>query len=59
MTNFGIKLNVEDLLKHLKALSVVVDKIQEKNCTIAGAIHIWEVLERDLMKEKLVKTRHA
>ena len=50
-----IKRNVEDLLKHLKALSVAVDKIQGKNYTIAAAVHIWEVLEKDLMEVKLVK----
>ena len=33
VTNFGNKKNVEDLLKHFKALSLAVDKIQEKNCT--------------------------
>ena len=55
VTNFGIKQNVEDLLKLLKALSVAVDKIQENNYMIAAAVHIWEILEKDLMDEKLVK----
>ena len=55
MINFGIKQNVEDILNHLKALSIAVDKIQKKNCTIAAAVHIWEILEKDLMDEKLVK----
>ena len=40
MTNFGIKLNVENLLKYLKVLSVAADKIQENNCTIAAVVHI-------------------
>ena len=35
---FGIKANAEDDLKHLKALWVAVDKIQEKNCTIVAAV---------------------
>ena len=52
MTNFVIKQNAEDLLKHLKPLSVAVDKIHEKNYTIAADIHIWEELEKDLMEEK-------
>ena len=55
MTNFGIKWNVEDVLKHLKALSIAVDKIQKKNCTIAAAVHIWEALEKDLMIENLIR----
>ena len=46
MTNFGIKRNAEDLLKHLKPLSVTVDKVQDKNCTITAAVHIWEELEK-------------
>ena len=49
--NFGIKQNAEDLLKCLKPLSVAVDKIQEKNCTIAVAVHIWEELEKTLCKK--------
>ena len=51
MKNFAIKWNTEDLLKCLKPLSVAVDKIQEKNCTIAVAVHIWEELEKTLCKK--------
>ena len=41
-------------LNILKSLSVAIVNIEEKNCTIAATIHIWEVLEKDLMEEKLV-----
>ena len=27
----------------------------EKNCTIAAAVHIWEELEKDLMKGIMIK----
>ena len=55
MINFWIKWSVEDLLKHLKALSLATDKIQEKSCATAATFHIWKVLEKYLMEEKLVK----
>ena len=55
MTNFGIKWNAEDLLKHSKPFSVAVDKNKRKLYN-RGAVNIWEEVEKDLKKEKLVKT---
>ena len=40
VTNFGIKQNVEGLLKCLKPPSVAFDKTQGKKCTIAAAVHV-------------------
>ena len=56
VTNCRIKQNVENLLQHLKVLLVANDRTQEKNCTIAATVNIWEVLEKDLIEVKLVKT---
>lgn len=56
VTNFGIKRNAEDLLKRLKPIAIALDKMQQKDCSISTAVHIWKVLEKDFTEEKLDKT---
>lgn len=56
VTNFGIKRNAEDLLKRLKPISIALDKMQQKDCTISTAVNIWKKLREDLTEENLDKT---
>lgn len=56
VTNFGIKRNAEDLLKRLKPISIALDKMQQKDCTISTAVDIWKNLQEELTEVNLDKT---
>ena len=46
--DISIKRNAEDYLKHMKPITIALDKVQNDTCRISDAVEVWKELSHDI-----------